>query len=375
MAEITVNAPCPPGPAPVREHAGPRGALPRAEPIEHAGDIRAAGLAGTTAVSVVIAAYQAERFIGAALESILRQSRKPLELVVVDDGSTDRTAEVLAGFGGQLRVIRQENRGCPAAFNTAFQAATGTLIAMCGADDLWLPHKLEWQLAAAASHPEVDVFFGHALLTGRVQGEHSRPPGSGVLDSRSFADRLYLECCVCASTVMMRKALYQRIGPFRERFGADDHEYWFRALRSGARFYYDPRPLAYWRQHDTNLTLQREWMESSAREVRRWYAADVSARARAEAAYMESRRLIDARAYGAARPLLVRSVVESMRRPSAIALRALVWLAIAFLPSSTSARAARGAASLRSLIRRRGLRPHRRRALRGGRWPHRRSAQ
>ena len=123
---------------------------------------------------------------------------------------------------------------------------------MCGADDIWEPRKLEWQAQAIETHPEADVLFGHAHVDGRIEAEHSRPPGRPA-DSASFRDALFRECCVCAPSVVIRRSLFERLGPFVEGFGADDWEYWFRCLRAGARFYYDPRPLASWRQHESNL--------------------------------------------------------------------------------------------------------------------------
>jgi glycosyltransferase involved in cell wall biosynthesis len=212
-------------------------------------------------ITAVVAAYQAEAWIAEALEAILGQTRAPDEVVVVDDGSTDETPDILRGFGSNIRVVRQPNGGCPAAFNTAFREARGDFVAMCGADDVWVPRKLEWQEESIQAHADVDVFFGHGILTGRIEDEHSRPPGTGVLDSTELKDALFRECVVCAPTVVIRRSLYLRLGPFVENFGADDYEYWFRCLRAGARFHYDPRPLVNWRQHENNLTRQTVLME------------------------------------------------------------------------------------------------------------------
>ena len=173
----------------------------------------------------------------------------------------------------------RENGGCPAAFNTAFAEASGDFVALCGADDIWEPRKLEWQLEAIRAHPQVDLLCGHAVLFGRSEGEYSRPPGVGVLDSGALKDALYRQCCICAPSVVIRRSLFERLGPFIENFGADDHEYWFRCLRAGASFYYDPRPLLSWRQHENNLTGRTAWMDECGDQVRRMYEADVSDRA------------------------------------------------------------------------------------------------
>jgi glycosyltransferase involved in cell wall biosynthesis len=232
-------------------------------------------------ISAVIAAYEAEEWIGEALDSILGQSRPPNEVVVVDDGSTDGTARELERYAGRIKVVRQENRGCPAAFNTAFAQASGDFVALCGADDVWAPRKLEWQAEAIAAHPQADVFFGHAVLIGRIEAEYRCPPGIGLLNGGALRDALFRECVVCTPSVTIRRSLFEKLGPFIEDFGADDYEYWFRCLRAGALFYYDPRPLLKWRRHGKDLTGRTGWTEECAREVREWYADDAAGRAAA----------------------------------------------------------------------------------------------
>jgi GT2 family glycosyltransferase len=285
-------------------------------------------------ISAVVAAYQAEEWIAEAVASILGQTRPPEEVVVVDDGSTDGTARELEQFGERIRVVRRPNGGCPAAFNTAFAEARGDFVAMCGADDIWEPHKLEWQAQAIEAHPEVDVFFGHARLIGRIEAEHSRPPGSGLLDSSAFRDALFRECCVCASSVLIRRSRFERLGPFIEDFGNDDWEYWFRCLRAGVRFYYDPRPLASWRQHESNLTRRTAWMDECAAQVRSWYAADVTDRAIAEQLFRAGRRLVDEGDPRGARQAFRRSLRYGLGDIASVAnVRALVWVAILGLPA------------------------------------------
>lgn len=285
-------------------------------------------------ISAVVAAYQAKEWIAEALESILGQTRPPDEVVVVDDGSTDGTARELERFAGKIRVVRQPNSGCPAAFNTAFREVRGDFVAMCGADDIWRSRKLEWQAQAIQTHREADVLFGHAMLIGRIECEHGRPPGVGMLDSAAFRDALFRECCVCASSVLIRRSLFERLGPFVEDFGADDWEYWFRCLRAGARFYYDPRPLLSWRQHESNLTRRTAWMDECAAQVRRWYAADVTDGAIAWDLFRTGRKLVDKGDPRGARQAFRRSLRYGLCDiASAGTARALVWFAILSLPA------------------------------------------
>jgi glycosyltransferase involved in cell wall biosynthesis len=90
-------------------------------------------------ISVVVPAYNEERYIAEALDAILAQTLAPLEVIVVDDGSTDGTAGVVGGYGDRVRLIGQENRGCPGAFDTGFREAKGDYVALCAADDVWDP--------------------------------------------------------------------------------------------------------------------------------------------------------------------------------------------------------------------------------------------
>lgn len=109
----------------------------------------------TPRVSVVIPTYNYGHFVAEALESVLAQTFRPHEIVVVDDGSTDNTREVLAPYMGRVKYIHKKNGGLSAARNTGILAATGDWIALLDSDDTWLPQKLEKQVEFAVRHPEI----------------------------------------------------------------------------------------------------------------------------------------------------------------------------------------------------------------------------
>lgn len=111
-------------------------------------------------VTVVVPVYNGERFVAEAIESVLGQRTPPTQVVIVDDGSTDGTRGVLAGFAGQVTVVSQENRGQSAARNAGILAATEPFVGFCDADDCWVPDKLERQLEALADQT-FDAAFGH----------------------------------------------------------------------------------------------------------------------------------------------------------------------------------------------------------------------
>jgi glycosyltransferase involved in cell wall biosynthesis len=289
-------------------------------------------------ISVVMPAYEAERWIGEALDSVFAQTRPADEVIVVDDGSTDGTARELERFAGRVRVIRQHNAGCPAAYNRGFAEATGDFIARCDADDLWDPQKLERQAEAIRAHPEVDVLFGRTVLFGTVDAAHPAPPQTGLLDSASLRRALYGECVICAPSVMIRRSLFERLGPYIEDFGAEDYEYWMRCLRAGARFFYDPRLLLRYRRHDGNITNRQFWVRQCQHEVRRTYAGDLADPAfvhqmLAADLFKIGREFVDRGRPHEARRAFARSLRHARGAGASANVRALTWILLLSMPA------------------------------------------
>jgi glycosyltransferase involved in cell wall biosynthesis len=291
-------------------------------------------------ISAVVAAYQAERFIGEALESIVTQTRPPEEIVVVDDGSTDGTARELERFGDRVRVIRQPNRGYQAAMNRAIGEARCDFVALCGADDIWEPRKLAWQQEAIEAHPDVDVFFGHAVTFGRLEVDMVRPPDTGVLDSTRLLDALLCHNVIATPFVVMRRALFERLGPFVVDFEGDDYDYWFRCLRAGARFYYDPRLLGRYRRHESNLTNNLIGLYRAMNLVRFKHADLVEDRrllrsVLARDFFRVGRLLVDDGRPREARQHFRRALRYASGTRGSKSARSLGWLAVLSLPEAT----------------------------------------
>lgn len=144
-------------------------------------------------VSVVIPAFNAERYLGQALESVFAQTCAPLEVIVVDDGSTDATLEVAAQFA--VRVLPQAHAGITASRNAGLQAAHGTWLTFLDADDLWLPTKLERQLEVLNRAPEVELVSCRVEQFGDGTGFERFPAGDHIgcwLVARGSFDRLGL---------------------------------------------------------------------------------------------------------------------------------------------------------------------------------------
>lgn len=113
-------------------------------------------------VSVIVPVYNGERYITEALDSISSQTHQPAEVIVVDDGSTDKTADLVESYGSNIICLQQANSGAATARNTGIQASHSDYLAFLDHDDLWVANKLEMQLAAFTRNPELDMVFGHA---------------------------------------------------------------------------------------------------------------------------------------------------------------------------------------------------------------------
>ena len=181
-------------------------------------------------VSVVMPAFNVDWCVRRAVDSVLAQSFREWELVVVNDGSTDGTRGVLSSYGQAIRVIEQENRGMSAARNAGIRAARGSLVAFLDADDCWLPEKLARQVELLRSRPEI----GFCSTSARIEN-----PGGELLNLWQFRHKstdvlqtLFAENAAIAggcSAVVVRKELLDRVGLFDERLrGFEDPDLWIR---------------------------------------------------------------------------------------------------------------------------------------------------
>jgi glycosyltransferase involved in cell wall biosynthesis len=183
-------------------------------------------------VSVIIPTYNRARIIEEAVDSVLAQDYKGFELIVVDDGSTDNTSEVLARYEDDIRMIFQMNKGVSAARNRGIAEAAGKLIAFLDSDDLWLPQKLSTQVEFFRQRPDAlicqteEVWVRNGVRVNPKQ-RHKKP--SGMI----FKPSLEL-CLVSPSAVMIRRELLDTVGNFDETLPAcEDYDLW---LRISCRF-------------------------------------------------------------------------------------------------------------------------------------------
>jgi glycosyltransferase involved in cell wall biosynthesis len=198
-------------------------------------------------VSAIIPVYNGEAFLAEAIMSILRQGYQPVEIIVVDDGSTDGTAAVAERFGEQIRYTRQQQRGPAAARNTGLGLARGDFIAFLDADDLWPPAKLRPQVDCLIQHPEVGVSMGCT----QVLQLHVR-------DGQRI-EEVWVSCraMLLLSAALVRTTVFAQIGGFDEALlYGEDIDWFMRVRESGHPIITHPQVTHIARRHTSNMTHQ-----------------------------------------------------------------------------------------------------------------------
>ncbi len=245
--------------------------------------------ADTVNVSVVIAAYNAERHLQQTLDSILMQSYDDLEIIVVDDGSTDGTADIAAAAGDRVILIRQDNSGGPSRpRNVGVDRARGELVAFFDADDVMLPGKLAASAAVFADHREVDLLFtdfrtideaGQTTAPSFLAGYRSfrralqptADPRCFTLQGDELVRELYLGNFVGTSSVVARRTVVREAGGFAEDLrNSEDIDLWLRLARRGCVFALLEQPLhCYRKRHDSISRAGSVTVENIIRRVER----------------------------------------------------------------------------------------------------------
>lgn len=202
-------------------------------------------------VSVIIPAYNAEPFIAETVKSALNQTYRDLEVIVVDDGSKDRTVERLAEFGDRIRVHRQANAGVAQARNAGVNIATGSWIAFLDADDLWLPHKLEAQMAGSDAPMRYTNRFNIGAIGGLSPLQSDVTP---MHEGDLFMPLLLAGNFITLSSVLVRRDVLDQAGGFFPGLsGAADWDMWLRvAERHPIGFC--PEPLVRYRFHSDGMS-------------------------------------------------------------------------------------------------------------------------
>jgi len=218
-------------------------------------------------VSIIVPAYNSAKYLPTAINSVISQTYDQWELVIVDDGSTDETRELVSSYGSQLgdklRYVYQPNRGLPAARNTGIRSARGDLIALLDADDMWLPLRLERSVAAMDSDAEIGLVHGkfervntEGSPIGQVQPAFVRKYLSGRIADHIYTRRVHLGC----PTVTFRRCCIDKAGWFDETMRAtEDRDLWFRIARHYKTAFVD-EIIAYYRVSPGSMSSDPERM-------------------------------------------------------------------------------------------------------------------
>ena len=216
----------------------------------------------TPLVSCIVPVFNGERYLAEALDSVLGQTYRALEVIVVDDGSTDGTAAVVRTFGARVRCVTQPNAGLAAARNRGLAAATAELVAFLDADDLWLPEKIACQMERFRARPELEVSLTHIQnfwaddrpVAAEERGTHSMEPMPGY----------------SSPTMLARRSVFARVGPYDAALRTAACRDWFiRAREQNVVFDLLAQVMVRRRLHRTNMSRQPGKVDDYARLVKR----------------------------------------------------------------------------------------------------------
>lgn len=223
------------------------------------------------AVSVIVPAYNAERYLALALNSALQQTFESVEIIVVNDGSSDQTGAIAdqyqRDYPDRVRVIHQSNGGLVQARNAAIQVARGRYLALLDSDDIWLPHHLARCVDHLDAHPQCGLVHANIVRIdehGAVLHVPARDWRNDPSQSwqRLFVRDEHVSCC----TTVFRKALAEQVGAFDARFnriGCEDRDFWLSIMAISHAHFFDAVHAQY-RLHSGNFSKSRDKMEHAA---------------------------------------------------------------------------------------------------------------
>ena len=221
---------------------------------------------GNFTISAVIPAYNNAGFVGRAIDSVLAQSRAADEIIVVDDGSTDNTADIVRSYGQQVRYIHQENAGASVARNTGIEAAKCEWIAFLDADDEWLPEKLELQTGHLERNPDIvwttanylRCTCWNDLRSAHMPLERAERLARDKEYFSSFFSAFLLNAWGCTDTIVVKRDVLIEAGLFRPgQLRANDFDMWWRIAYLYPKIGFIAEPLAVYHLDVEGSTIRR----------------------------------------------------------------------------------------------------------------------
>lgn len=213
-------------------------------------------------VSVILPCHNGAQYISQSIESVLAQTYRNFELLIVDDGSTDNSREIVSSYlhDSRVRYIYQENRGFSGAVNRGIRESNGDLIGFIGQDDLWLPYKLEFQVRYFNRNPSIDLVHSSYLeidSKGKIIGvRNTKIPYTS--SQKELIKHLFLRNFVGFETALVKRRCFDEVGLFNERMaGFSDHDMWLRIAEKFNIQGYIKTPLVKKRVHNMQLSKLR----------------------------------------------------------------------------------------------------------------------
>lgn len=201
-------------------------------------------------VSVIIPVYNGEQFLAEAVNCALSQTIAPLEVIVVDDGSTDGSAQIAKSFGARVRYIHKTNAGPASARNMGLKESLGNIIAFLDADDLWPVDKLQIQVECLENNPSVDIVMGHVQLitmSGEVNGSPFFEP---------FAEPWIV---LTLGNAVFKASIFERVGLFDEcLLYGEDVDWYLRAREIDVPLLVQDAVTQFYRRHKGNMTNKKD---------------------------------------------------------------------------------------------------------------------
>ncbi|PIZ04604.1 MAG: glycosyltransferase family 2 protein [Gammaproteobacteria bacterium CG_4_10_14_0_8_um_filter_38_16] len=198
-------------------------------------------------VSVIIAVYNGEKYLADAIESVLAQTYSPIELIIVDDGSTDNSAAIAQRYSTAIYRYQKSNQGQPAAINVGLQIAMGSYLTFLDADDLYLPDKIEHQIAFLIANPEIDMVFGYI--------KQFLSPDLNMLEQKKFTCSEKILPGYLAASCLLSKKCAEKIGAFNEAQKMGSFIEWFmRAKEKNLKYTLLQNEVLHRRIHANNMS-------------------------------------------------------------------------------------------------------------------------
>jgi glycosyltransferase involved in cell wall biosynthesis len=205
----------------------------------------------TALISCIVPAFNSGKYIIDTLDSIFAQTYPAIEVIVVDDGSTDGTREIVRAYPQKVKLLMQNDSGPAETRNAGLQSAAGSFIAFLDADDLWVPEKLSKQMSHFENDPALDLCVSHAQMFWPKHLEAEVEKYQNYMRSGPIPG-------YATTTLLAKRYVFDKIGLFDSHYWFGDATDWFlRAKEAGLKFEMVPEVLTLHRMHETNLTRRR----------------------------------------------------------------------------------------------------------------------